>query len=244
MTNHVPNAYADPRRADAYAALEFPGTYYLAFRDLPTIIAQHVSGTRALDFGCGTGRSTRFLRDLGFDVVGVDIAEEMVRRARARDPNGDYHVVEDGVLDRFPTGGYDLVLSAFTFDNIAPTARKVALFRALRRLIAPGTGRLVNLVCAPEIYVNEWASFTTKDFPDNRLATSGDTVKIIMLDVVDRRPVDDVLCTDDAYRDVYQEAGLTALERYRPLGNDTDPYAWVSETTVPPWSIYVLGRAP
>ena len=47
------NVYDDTERAKAYAALEFPGTYYLAYRDLPAIIsqyvAQHVSGREALD---------------------------------------------------------------------------------------------------------------------------------------------------------------------------------------------------
>ena len=32
------NVYEDTRRAAAYANLEFPGTYYLAYRDLPDII--------------------------------------------------------------------------------------------------------------------------------------------------------------------------------------------------------------
>ena len=32
------NVYEDDIRADAYAGLEFPGTYYLAYRDLPEII--------------------------------------------------------------------------------------------------------------------------------------------------------------------------------------------------------------
>src|SRR5438552_9154104 len=31
------NVYNDARRADAYATLEFPGTYWLGFRDLPEI---------------------------------------------------------------------------------------------------------------------------------------------------------------------------------------------------------------
>ena len=48
------NVYSDQRRAEAYAKLEFPGTYYLAYRDLPEIISKHVTGrTRAVDFGSG-----------------------------------------------------------------------------------------------------------------------------------------------------------------------------------------------
>ncbi|HYV19760.1 MAG TPA: hypothetical protein VFC25_12110 [Verrucomicrobiae bacterium] len=48
------NAYDDNARAKAYAGLEFPGTYWLAFRDLPAALREHVRGTEALDFGCGT----------------------------------------------------------------------------------------------------------------------------------------------------------------------------------------------
>lgn len=87
------NVYDDERRADAYAKLEFPGTHYLAYRDLPKILREHVAGTRAMDFGCGTGRSTRFLRTLGFDVVGVDVAERMLARARQQNPEGSHRLV-------------------------------------------------------------------------------------------------------------------------------------------------------
>ncbi|HJQ66323.1 MAG TPA: class I SAM-dependent methyltransferase, partial [Gemmatimonadales bacterium] len=112
MSGHFSNVYDDRRRAGAYATLEFPGTYYLAFRDLPAILTSHVRGTRALDFGCGAGRSTRFLRGLGFDVVGVDIAAHMLERARERDPQGDYRLVADGDVGSFEAAAYDVVLSA------------------------------------------------------------------------------------------------------------------------------------
>ena len=59
------NSYEDAKRVEAYAKLEFPGTYYLAYRDLPGIIFEHVKGRKSLDFGCGAGRSTRFLQKIG-----------------------------------------------------------------------------------------------------------------------------------------------------------------------------------
>jgi trans-aconitate methyltransferase len=59
------NSYADTTRAAAYAKLDFPGTYYLAFRDLPELIHTHTSKGKAIDFGCGAGRSTRFLKSYG-----------------------------------------------------------------------------------------------------------------------------------------------------------------------------------
>ena len=42
------NVYDDESRARAYAELEFPGTYYLAYRDLPAILAEHVQGNHFL----------------------------------------------------------------------------------------------------------------------------------------------------------------------------------------------------
>jgi SAM-dependent methyltransferase len=240
MTAEFSNVYDDRARAEAYAALEFPGTYSLAYRDLPAIIGRHIHGRRALDFGCGAGRSTRFLRELGFDVVGVDVSEHMLARARERDPAGEYRLLPNGDLSGLAPASHDLVLSAFTFDNIPAMEKKVAVLSALRRLLAHG-GHIVNLVSAPEIYVNEWASFSTKDFPENRAAQSGDRVLIVMLDVEDRRPVEDILCTDDDYREAYERSGLEMIETHRPLAKPNEPHAWVSETAIAPWVIYVLG---
>lgn len=236
------NVYDDELRAKAYAALEFPATYYLAYRDLPAIIAEHVQGRKALDFGCGAGRSTRFLRKLGFDVTGVDIAPPMLARARELDPQGDYRLVPDGDLGGLGADTFDLILSVFTFDNVPTMERKVALFESLRRLLKKD-GRIVNLVSSSEIYVHEWASFSTKDFPENRTARSGERVRVLMLDVEDKRPVEDILCMDEDYQDVYRRAGLTPFGTYRPLAQATEPYPWVSETTVAPWVIYVLGNS-
>ena len=146
----APNDYEDARLADAYARLEFPGTYHLAFRDLPDLFHAHVAGRRAVDFGCGAGRSTRFLRRLGFDAVGVDISPAMLANARRLDPAGDYRRVGDGDLAALESGAWDLAFSAFTFDNVPTRGQKRRCLRELARLLAP-EGRLVNLVSSPDI---------------------------------------------------------------------------------------------
>ena len=48
---------------------------------------------------------------------------------------------------------------------------------------------------------------------------------------------------DEAYRDVYAEAQLQVLEVHRPLGHVDEPYSWVNETKIAPWTIYVLARS-
>ena len=238
----IDNVYEDTRRAEAYAKLEFPGTYYLAYRDLPEIIGQHVRGRKAIDFGCGTGRSTRFLRELGFEAVGVDIAEDMIKKAREIDPRGDYRLMADGSLSEFEDDTLDLVLSVFTFDNIPSTDQKVRLFGELGRLLREH-GRIVSLVSAPEIYIHEWASFSTRDFPENAEAKSGDQVKIIITDTEDNRPVVDVVCSDEDYQKIYRTAGLEQVAIFKPLAGEDEPYQWVNETRIAPWVIYALKRA-
>lgn len=233
------NVYEDQARADAYAKLKFPGTYFLAYRDLRSIFAEHLHGKNALDFGCGTGRSTRFLHELGFEVIGVDISEAMVAQARKQDPQGAYRLVAEGDFSALKKSAYDLVFSAFTFDNVPTMGQKAVLFRRMRRLLS-ARGRIISLVSTPDIYVHEWASFSTKDYPENRSARSGEKVRIVMLDVEDRRPVEDILCTDADYQEIYRRAKLKLLATYRPLGRETESQPWVTETRIAPWAIYVL----
>jgi len=243
------NCYEDDTRAQAYATLEFKNTYHLAYRDIPAILGEHVSGSKSLDFGCGTGRSTRFLRQLGFEVTGVDIAEDMIRKAQQLDPSGDYRLIRsDDVpgddLSAFQSGTYDLILAAFTFDNIAGknNDNKVRILRDLCRLLNR-EGKLVLIVSRPEIYTHDWASFSTKDFPENQLAKSGDKVRIIVTDHADPRPVEDILWTDESYREVFEEARLRLLGKYEPLARGDEPYSWVTEVEIAPWAVYVLESA-
>jgi ubiquinone/menaquinone biosynthesis C-methylase UbiE len=233
------NAYEETRRAAAYDELELGGTYHLVFRDLPRLLSECVTGTQAVDFGCGTGRSTRFLQQLGFETVGLDISAEMVAIARQRDPQGDYRVIEDGDFSSLDEHSSDLVVSAFTFDNIPGHERRIMLFTGLGRLLRP-TGRLLSIVSRPEIYTHEWVTFSTREFPENAAARSGEVVRIAITAYSDDRPVEDILWTEEDYREVYREAGLEIERVERPLGTDDDDISWVSETEVSPWSIYIL----
>jgi len=236
------NSYEDPKRAEAYAKLEFPGTYYLAYRDLPQIILEHVRGRKVIDFGCGAGRSTRFLQKLGFSAVGVDISEDMIKKAREIDPKGDYRLIEEGDFSQFKDNAYDLALSIFTFDNIPTMEKKVKNFREIGSLLK-SKGRIVNVVSSPEIYTHEWASFSTKGFPENKQAKSGDKVRIIQTDIEDKRPVEDVVWTDEYYRETYKKAGLELVKTYKPLAKKNEPYEWINEKKIAPWVIYVLKRS-
>jgi hypothetical protein len=65
-----------------------------------------------------------------------------------------------------------------------------------------------------------------------------------MLDVPDRRPVEDVFCTDAHYRNLFERAGLKVLDVQSPLATGKESTHWVSETTTAAWTIYVLSSSP
>ena len=235
------NAYQDIQRAEAYAKMEFPATYYLAYRDLPEIILQHVTGRRAIDFGCGAGRSTRFLRKLGFETIGIDVSPEMILKAKEIDPDGDYRLIHPADFSGLEQNSYDLVLCAFPFDNIPTMQDKVKIFTGLGNLLTTN-GKIVNLVSSPEIYVNEWSSFSTRDFSENSNAKSGDRVRIVVTAMEDARPIEDTLWSDEDYHAVYSQSGLRSIATHRPLAKEDEPYRWVNETKISPWVIYVIRK--
>jgi hypothetical protein len=94
----------------------------------------------------------------------------------------------------------------------------------------------------PEIYTHEWASFTTRHFPENSQAKSGDIVRIVMKDVADARPVVDLIWFHEDYLRLFAGSELDLVGYYTPLGRKDEPYHWVSETSIAPWMIYVLKK--
>jgi hypothetical protein len=87
----------------------------------------------------------------------------MLDQARALDPSGEYHLVRVNIAGEFVPGSFDVILAAFTFDNIPNGTAKADALSGLRSLLAPD-GCLLLIVSSPAIYVNEWASFSTTGF--------------------------------------------------------------------------------
>lgn len=234
------NSWDNCVRAESYSKLKFPNTYYLAYRDLPAIISRHASGNSALDFGCGTGRSTRFLKDLGFETTGIDISAEMIAKAHEQDPQGDYLLVKDGNYKSI-SKKFDLILSVFTFDNIPGAFNRLNILKGLKELLSD-EGCMILLDSSSHLYTHEWASFSTIDFHENNLARSGDIVKVRMTDVEDKTPVEDYLWEEHDYKIMFDNARLDLIKMYAPLGKPEEPYFWKSELTIAPWLIYVLKK--
>ncbi len=232
------DTYGDSDIADFYDGLEYAGTYLLAFRDLPDIVARLVTGKSALDFACGCGRSTRFLKSLGFDTIGVDISQAMLTNALRHDPEGEYLLVGDADLSCLSGRSFDLILSAFPLASATTSIEIQAILTELRNLLAPN-GRLIVIEPTEALYLHEWVSFSMAAFPENANAKSGDPVPAYYRDHM-VQPVIDILWKDEDYRRNFEAVGLQPLEIHRPLAHDDDPGPWISERQIPPWVVYVL----
>lgn len=87
---------------------------------------------RVLDHGCGPGESTRLLKELGYDAVGVDISPKMVDLAQGR---GVEAYVSNSDPLPFADGEFDAVFACASLEW-CPQPHK--LVREFVRVVKPG----------------------------------------------------------------------------------------------------------
>ncbi len=101
----------------------------VAFADLP-------ADSLVLDAGCGPGLVCRALLDAGHRVVGVDLSEQMIERARARCPEPDRATFLQGSIYELDLRGpFDAAISRYVLHHVADP---LAFVRRQVELVRPG----------------------------------------------------------------------------------------------------------
>lgn len=228
------------KHAGAFADLEMQGTQYLAFRDIPTLITEYASSVASvLDYGCGAGRSTRFLKRLGYDAVGVDISQDMLKQARSKDETGEYRCVPSGRLP-FEDSAFDLIFASYVILEVSRIEEIENILKELKRVLRKD-GIILLVTSSTEATEGTWVSLSYA-FPENdKSLQSGDTVKLLIqgIDVV----LYDYFWTEEDYIGAAQRAGLDLAKLHKPLGLPDEGIEWHDETKMSPIAIYVL-RTP
>jgi len=102
------------------------------------------AGTRVLDVGCGPGFVSEAAAARGAEPVGLDVAEAMVERARARSPELRFVVGDAERLDA-ADASFNAITSNF---GVLHVPRPEAAMAEARRVLVPG-GRFAFTVWVP-----------------------------------------------------------------------------------------------
>lgn len=214
------------------------GTAWLVFRDLPGIISKHVQGKKTLDYGCGTGRSTRFLRDLGMEVLGVDISDKMLTQSIQIDPRLHYLQIESGKIP-VPDRSYDFVFSSLVLFDLSSKEELKKVLVEVSRILKEG-GTFIAVTGSENMYSHRWLSFDV-NYPGNKNLKSGDIAKVRLKDF-DMVFIDYFWSNRD-YQELFASAGLKLIETHFPLGEKGDGFPWEDELTVSPYVIYITKKS-
>ena len=100
------------------------------------LFKQIQTGSKVLDLGCGTGRTTRYLKDeRGANVVGVDVAPNMVKRATELHPDIEFRVADARSLP-YENGYFDHVVFSFNgIDYIYPKEERLRALKEINRVL-------------------------------------------------------------------------------------------------------------
>lgn len=150
----VPASGPAGRRSLAYANMPSREYHETLWRGVPEglepsdfamrnrFLAEHVgAGDRALDVGCGEGGFAAELEQAGARVVGIDVAEEPLRRARALHPELDLRLVDGEGTWELPDASFDVVWAGEVIEHVADTA---AWLSEVRRVLRSGGSLLLS----------------------------------------------------------------------------------------------------
>lgn len=134
------------RFAERYAAQDVPWDAELPPPEVMEIVAQFPPG-KALDLGCGYGRTAIYLAQKGWQVDGVDFIPDAIAEAERRAQAAGvarqthFHVGSAADLD-FLHGRYDLAIDVGCLHALTPDQLQRYL-AGLKRLLRPGSTYLL-----------------------------------------------------------------------------------------------------
>jgi SAM-dependent methyltransferase len=93
---------------------------------------------RILELGCGAGRLTGYLAQLGTSTHGIDLAPAMVEYCRRQYPAATFSVDDLRDVGRFDPGSFDAVVAAYNVIDVVGDADRAAILRGIHQTLSPG----------------------------------------------------------------------------------------------------------
>lgn len=186
--------------------LRFASLPFLPWRARLAVVPPYRAGGWLLDVGCGNGAYLRAMRDLGWEVYGVEIHAETTRRAREAWGLD----VRQGTLEEagFPDGAFDVITFWHTLEHLPSPRRTLA---ECLRLLRPGG--LVMLETpnlggpGARLFGGRWFHL---DAPRHFYAFTPDTLRNLLVQVgftaVQMRPVASTVSLAGSLQIIWDEA--------------------------------------
>lgn len=111
--------------------------YYQISRVNP-LLTKHlimVQNKKALDIGCGIGINGRYMLDMGYDVLGLDVNPDALFLAVSK----GIRVLREDIRDFNWPHKYDLITTFYSFQHMSSEDALQVLHRILENLNIPGT---------------------------------------------------------------------------------------------------------
>lgn len=123
------------------------------------------------DFGCGPGQTTHYLKDLGLEISGLDLAEKMIEQARTLYPKIPFQKGDMLALD-FENDSIAGVVAFYAIVHF--TAEQVGkAFREIFRVLQPGGIFLLTYHIGKEtIQVEEFLGKSANQDSDYRMVSN------------------------------------------------------------------------
>lgn len=124
-----------------------------------SILSKDVRRGMALDLACGTGRYSKILKSLGYDVVGVDHSEEMLGRATIKNPDVDYTI---GGMTDIPMEDdiFDVVVCALALTHLQDISGSIS---EIARVVKKGGRVIISDIHPWIVTLGGQADFYDKD---------------------------------------------------------------------------------
>jgi len=148
------NFYAQRNPAKVYA-VEFVVRTLLGTYPGLTLDRAAYRGARILDLGFGDGRNMPLLHDLGFEIFGVEISEEICQLTRSRmEQLGVPALLETGTNSHIPFGNaaFDFVLACHACYYVSPGESFRDNLREIARVLRAG-GRFLFSLPKTDTYI-------------------------------------------------------------------------------------------
>ena len=98
--------------AEQYADLTFQNILQYELNNFISLLPKNA---RILDVGCGSGKDVQYFMDYGFQAVGIDASENMIKEAKKKVADGDFKIMNLLSLD-FPKESFD---AAWVLDTVS-----------------------------------------------------------------------------------------------------------------------------